>query len=145
MAHPEYPEWLRPEWSVKNPLYARPTTDPSLDWDHLTHPSGLDDSGLLTPSLTHTFTLGGLAHRRDGPAQVWVGMEYRFYMNNSLHRVDGPARNYRDRRLEFWVNGRRHRMDGPAVMISGYAPEWWVNGIRLPDNPTDLDILGALL
>ena len=139
------PEWLRPEWRIAHPKYWVPCADPRVTWFHPLDPTGLDPDGTLTRCTPHYFTLDSIPHRLDGPTLLDLSRGYEFRVNGRFHRLDGPAWNDRDTQVEFWVNGNRHRMDGPAVIILGYAAEWWVNGIRLPDNPTDLDILGALL
>ena len=139
------PDWLRPEWRLDHPSYWAPCADPSLWWQHPFHPTGLEADGTLSRVTRHHFSVDSCPHRLDGPAVLHPKVGYEFYVNGLLHRVDGPARNDGNWGVEFYVNGLLHRLDGPALFMRGAPPEWWVNGIRLPDNPTDLDILGALL
>ena len=139
------PDWIRPEWRLDHPSYWVPCADPSLVWEHRLHPTGFAPDGTLSRATTHRFLLNGLRHRLDGPARLDPDGCYEFRMNGLLHRLDGPAWNDQDWEVHFYVNGLLHRLDGPALFMRGAPPEWWVNGIRLPDNPSDLDILGALL
>ena len=65
--------------------------------------------------------------------------------NGELHRTDGPAIEYANGHRTWYQNDKLHRLDGPAIESPNGYCEWWVNGIRLPDNPTQEDILGALI
>ena len=139
------PDWLPPEWRLDHPSYWVPCADPSVTWQHSYHPTGFAPDGTLSRTTTHHFLLDGVSHRLDGPALLSPTLAYEFRVNGLLHRLDGPAWNDRDWEVQFYAKGALHRLDGPAKFTRGARPEWWVNGIHLPDNPTDLDIMGALL
>ena len=138
------PDWLRPEWRLDHPSYWVPCADPSVFWSH-PQPVGFAPDGTLSPFTRHEFRKNGYFHRLDGPALLSPNEYYEFRVNGRLHRLDGPARNIHNSVLEFYMNGRLHRVDGPAYLTVAGHLQWWVNGIRFPDNPSDLDILGALL
>ena len=148
------PEWLRPEWRLDHPSYWAPCADPSLIWEHTEGGTGLGQDGTLSRRTRHLFGVASgdvwpshiIPHRLDGPAVITVGVpRYEFRVNGLRHRLGAPAVNSQDWEVSFWVKGNLHRLDGPALFRGPTHREWWVNGVRLLDNPSDLDILGALL
>ncbi len=91
------------------------------------------------------WTEGGELHRLDGPAIEEMGGRWTWCQHGKLHRDGAPALYTKDGYRAWYQHDMLHRLDGPAVEHPDGRCEWWVNGVRLPDHPTQEDILGALL
>ena len=81
----------------------------------------------------------------SGPYETNCGNCSWYDEDSKPHRPDGPAFEGANGYHAWYQHGELHRLDGPAILHKDGYCEWWVNGVRLPDNSTQEDILGALL
>lgn len=75
------------------------------------------------------YLLGGLPHRKDGPAIEWTNGDREWYINGELHREDGPAVENSEG-YKWYFHGKLHREDGPAIELNNGHTEWYVEGVK---------------
>ena len=59
---------------------------------------------------------GGLLHRENGPALIWISGYMEWRLDGELHRDDGPAIKNLDGSEKWYQHGKLHRENAPAVI-----------------------------
>lgn len=58
------------------------------------------------------------------------GIGFQWCRNGLAHRKDGPAKIWLNGTKTYYINGKYHREDGPAKLAPGKDPEYYIRGVR---------------